>query len=259
MKGSTSRAMVLVTTSAAPYLGDNPTWEPLRKAAPEYEFVEIDTLRHADSPDILASLRSAVTELLPESRTIIAHGAMGAVALEAVASAGADIPVLLLSPVIATRDSWRLRAIRAMLTRGIGGKLLSSFAISKHAKLLSDVSYVRKQLLWLVRDEHIDGGLVAKALERLADPLSAAAVRRTTEVLCLTLRPIDPSVLTSVKQKVVLAGRGRAAAYRHRGFDAFEVDDSKSAIMLDAPQAVADTLRAIAPASKWNTTPGSVA
>lgn len=183
---------------------------------------------------------------------------MGAVALEAVASAGADIPVLLVSPMIALRDSWRLRAIRAMLTRGIGGKLLSSFAISKHVKLLSDVSYVRKQLLRLVRDEHIDGGLVAKALERLADPLGAAAVRRTTEVLRLTLRPIDPSVLTSVKQKVVLAGRGRAA-YRHRGFDAIEVDDSKSAIMLDALQAVADILRAIAPASKWSTTPGSVA
>jgi hypothetical protein len=237
----------LVTTSAAPYLGDNPTWEPLRKAAPEYEFVEIDTLRHADSPDILESLSSAVTELLPESSAIIAHGAIGAVALEAVASAGADIPVLLLSPMIATRDSWRLRAIRATLTRGIGGKLLSSFAISKHAKLLNDASYVRKQLLLLARDEHIDGGLVAKALERLAGPLSAAAVRRTTEVLCLTLRPIDPSVLTSVKRKIVLVERARAAAYRRRGFDAIEVDDSRSAIMLDAPKAVADALRTVAP------------
>src|ERR1700729_1603755 len=135
MNGPASKARVLVTTSAAPYLGGNPTWEPLRKAAPEYEFVEIDTLRYADSPNMLKSLRSAVTELLPESSAIIAHGAMGAVALEAVASTGADIPVLLLSPMIATRDSWRLCAIRATLTRGIGGKLLSRFAISKHAKL----------------------------------------------------------------------------------------------------------------------------
>lgn len=241
----------MLTTSAAPYLGDNPTWEPLRRAAPEYEFAEIDTLRHADSPDILESLRSAVTELLPESSAIIAHGAMGAVVLEAVASAGADIPVLLLSPMIATQDSWRLRAVRATLTRGIGGKLLSSFAISKHAKLLNDASYVRKQLLLLVRDEHIDGRLIAKALERLGDPLSAAAVRRTAEVLWLTLRPIDPSVVTSVKRKVVLVERRRAAAYRYRGFDAIEVDGSRSAIMLDAPQAVADTLRTVAPASNW--------
>ena len=149
--------------------------------------------------------------------------------------------------------------IRATLTRGIGGKLLSNFAISKHAKLLTDASYVRKQLLLLVRDEHVDRALVVKALERLADPISAAAVRRTIEVLCLTLRPIDPSALTSVKRKVVLAERGRAAAYRQRGFDAIEIDDSKSAIMLDAPQAVADTLRTVAPASKGTLRPGSVA
>src|SRR5271155_468492 len=100
MRGAASKARVLVTTGAAPYLGDNPTWEPLRKAAPEYEFIEIDTLRYADSPDILKSLRLAVTEKLPESSAIIAHGAMGAVALEAVASTATDIPVLLLSPLI---------------------------------------------------------------------------------------------------------------------------------------------------------------
>jgi hypothetical protein len=150
---------------------------------------------------------------------------------------------LLVSPLIATRDSWRIRAIRATLTRGIGGKLLSSFASSKHAKLLGDPSYVRKQLLLLVRDEHIDDRLVAKAVERLADPLSAAAARRTTEVLRAILRPINPKALTAVKQKVVLAQHRLAAAYRRRGFSAIEVDDSKSAIMLDAPHAVADALR----------------
>lgn len=187
-------------------------------------------------------------ELLPESSVIVAHGAMGAVTLEAVASAGGDIPVLLVSPVIAMRDSWRLRAIRATLTRGIGGKWLSSFAISKHAKLLKDASYVRKQLVFLVREEHVDDALVAKAVERLTDPRSAAAVLHTTEVLRLILQPIAPSTLTTVKRKVVLLERKRAAAYRHRGFDAIEVDDSRSAIMLDAPQAVANALRAVAPA-----------
>lgn len=173
---------------------------------------------------------------------------MGAVTLEAVASAGGDIPVLLVSPVIAMRDSWRLRAIRATLTRGIGGKWLSSFAISKHAKLLKDASYVRKQLVFLVREEHVDDALVAKAVERLTDPRSAAAVLHTTEVLRLILQPIAPSTLTTVKRKVVLLERKRVAAYRHRGFDAIEVDDSRSAIMLDAPQAVANALRAVAPA-----------
>jgi hypothetical protein len=225
----------VVTSGAAPYLGDNPTWDPLRRAAPEYEFEEIDTLQYADSPEMFGALRSAVSELLPGTRAVIAHDAMGSVVLEAVAPTGSDIPVLLLSPLVVTRNSLRLRLIRAALTQGIGGKLISSFAISKHAKLLNDTSYVRKQLRLFVCEEHIDRELIAKAVERLADPHSATAVRRVTEVLGLTLRPIDPSVLTAVKHKVVLVERGSSAAYRRRGFDPVEVDDSRSAIMLDAP------------------------
>jgi hypothetical protein len=248
MKGFLCRAQVLVTTGAAPYLGDSPTWDALREAAPDYEFLELDTLRYADSTDILGSLRAAITERLPASSAIIAHGAMAAVTLEAVAFASADIPVLLLSPMIATRHSWSLEVLRLTLTRGIGGKLLSRFAASKHARLLKDPSYVREQLALLVRDEHIDDGLVAKALERLADPLCSVAVRHTTELLRLSLRAIDPSVVASVKRKLVLVERGRAAKYQHRGLDAIEVDRSRSAIMLDAPQAVADALRSTVPA-----------
>jgi putative acetyltransferase len=56
-------------------------------------------------------------------------------------------------------------------------------------------------------------------------------------------------VPASVKQKVVLAERRRGAAYRRRGFDVIEVDGSKSAIMLDAPQVVANMLRTVAPTS----------
>lgn len=239
---------VLVTSGAAPYLGGNPTWDPLRKAAPEYEFVEIDSLQYTESPEMFKALRSAVAELLPGSRAVIAHGSMGAAVLEAVTSAGADIPVLLLSPLIVTRDSRRVRVIRAILTQGMTAKLVVNFAASKHARLLNDTSYVRKQLRLFARDEHIDGELVAKAVERLADPRSATATRRVTDLLRLTLRPIDPYVLTSVKRKVVLVEHGRAAPYRRRGFDPVEVHDSRSAIMLDAPQAVADALRTAAPA-----------
>jgi len=60
-----------------------------------------------------------------------------------------------------------------------------------------------------------------------ARPLCYVVAQRTTEVLRLSLRTIDPSVVASVKRKVVLGEEGDAARYRRRGFDTIEICGSR--------------------------------
>ena len=75
---------VVLISGAAPYLGGPLTWQPLRAAAPEIDFVEVDPLVVAGAADIERHVREAVAEALRDADGIVAHRECCRIALEAV-------------------------------------------------------------------------------------------------------------------------------------------------------------------------------
>jgi len=180
---------VVLVAGDAPYLGGPATWLPLRQAASELQFVEVDLLEAADGMDPIDAAREMVRKVLPGALAVVVHGTAAPITIEAIAAIDPSIPVLLVSPRIIARQSLLLRGVRA-LAGGIGGNFLNAFARSKQRRLLADEPYIRKQLALLVRNDAIADELMGEAYDRIADPRMDVAVARTAETLRVILRPV---------------------------------------------------------------------
>ncbi len=235
---------VVLVTGDAPYLGGPATWARLREAAPEFEFIEVDLMEIAFEERLRDAARSRIESALRGARAIIAHGTAAPIAIEAVSATDPAIPILLLSPRIVMRPSPLLAAIQTIFS-GKGADILNAFARSKHRRLLKNDAYVRKQLALLVRNDLITEELLNDAKARIADPGMEAIVSRSAESLRALLTPIDEHANTAVSKRMVLLGEGpmdRKARFRG---GATVLEGAWAAPMIEAPQAVADTLRAL--------------
>jgi hypothetical protein len=236
---------IVLVTGDAPYLGGALTWAPLRHAAPEFEFVEVDILNVSEAASLFVAARASIIRALQGARAIVAHGTAATIAVEAVSLVDPSIPVLLLSPRIITRMSLPLRLIRTIVGGGLGASMLTAFARSKHRRLLTDQSYIRKQLKLLVRDDVISDELLREASRRIADSRTEIAVRRTSEILRSVLTPIDAQANEAVLHRAVLIGSGPLDRKSRAQGEAIVIDGAWSAPMLETPNAVAEHLRTL--------------
>ena len=230
---------VLAVTGSAPYLGGESTWRPLREAAPEFHFIDLDLLRVEADGDFSAALKAAIAVAADGACAAVVHGAAAAIVLETLAQANLNIPVMLLSPLAVAVDSAKLRILRALL-RGPAGALLTAAARSKHQKLLSDSAYLRKQIALLVREDAITRELLHEARERAADARMDAVVDRTAQ----TLRELlTPSGAFERFNGTALFGHGPMDAKARRRIPGTLLDGAWSAPMIETPVEVAGHLR----------------
>lgn len=197
---------VLLVTGDAPYLGGHATWASLRKIAPEFDFTVIDLLEYSKAPELRSAMKNAIAERISAADALIAHSTAAGVAIEAVASSGGSIPLILLSPRFVKRDIWIIRVIRGLFKAGASP--LRSYARRKHRRLLRDREYVKRQLRYLVAAEAIDDVLLDEAITALCDPRMDSFVERTPEVLQAVLTPVDAAALGAIKNQVVIGEAG---------------------------------------------------
>jgi hypothetical protein len=232
---------VLLVTGAAPYLGGPSTWKPLRAAAPEFDFCDLDLLTTQPEDDHIAAIKRAIATAAKGCIAIVAHDIVGSTVLEVVRDSGLTVPVLLLSPVAITRDSVRLRLFRVLI-RGPVGKSLASFALSKCRKLVLNTDYLRKQLSLIVRSDAITPEILAEAHQRVADPCMEAFCARTPDTL---LALLTPTTAFEGFRGAALFGRSLRDRKAQKRLNGTQVDSAWSAPMIEAPQQVADCLRAM--------------
>lgn len=235
---------VVLITGAAPYLGGPQTWRPLRDAAPEIDFVEVDPLLVAGDADMERHVRDAVEAALQDADAVVAHGGAARLALDAVAQTRSALPALLLTPMMVLRTTTPLRIAGAMLGWPFVGGLITRFARSKLGRLRADRGYVRRQLGFLVRRDLISDALVDEAQQRLRDPRSAEIVERTPEFMAAALAPLDPETDRVVTNRRSVFGGieyyERKTARRKGGII---LPNANGSPMIEDPVAVAGILR----------------
>lgn len=234
---------VVVITGAAPYLGGPSTWLPLRQAAPELAFVEVDALDFANAPDVAEACRTAIRRAAHDAECVIAHYTAAKPAIEAVAQMSRIVPVLLLSPVLVRRRMPLLRVLRSILRTRAWGRALTSLARSKRTRLLHDRQLLKKQMAVLVDEACISDTMLEEAAERTADPRTARSVERTAEILLEIIDPIDSATDAKVQRRTVLLGTSRLDRKTAMRVDAIVLPNVRGAPMIEAPQAVAQALR----------------
>jgi hypothetical protein len=234
---------VVVISSDAPYLGGPATWAPLRASAPEIAFVEIDTLAFAGAPDVGAAVEAALTLALRGADAAIAHSSAARTVIAAASRVRPDMPVLLLAPMFLERDAAHVRLIRTLVGRTFLGSLLTSFAKSKHRRLLDDRDYVAKQLHFLVRPDRLSEALVDEAQTRIRDPRTANAVERTAGVLAYALTPVDAQANAAVRNRRALVGPGQLERKIAKRMPCTVLASVTRAPMIEDPDAVAHVLR----------------
>jgi hypothetical protein len=235
---------VVLITGAAPYLGGPLTWKPLRDAAPEIDFLEIDPLVVAGDADMERHVRDAVEAALHDVDGVVAHGGAGRIVLQAVARTRPDLPVVLLSPMMVLQTTMPLRIIRAVLGWPFVDRMITGYARSKQRRLIMDRGYVRKQLGFFVRRDLITDALVEEAQDRLRDPRAAQAVERTPEFMASALAPLDPATDRAVTNRRSVFGGveyyERKMALKKGGT---VLPDANGSPMIEDPGAVATILR----------------
>jgi hypothetical protein len=236
---------IVVITGAAPYLGGPSTWLPLRQAAPDLGFIEVDALDFADSADISAACRQVTLEAAEDADCVVAHNAAAKPAIEAVAQMSRPPPVLLLSPILVQRSTPALQIIRSLINSNIGKQILTALARSKQARLVSDKQFLKNQLALLIGEAHITDAMVEEAAARVADPRTVRVVERTAEVVLALTSPIDPAIDAKVQNRTVLLGNSRLDRKTAARMQATVIPDIWSAPMIEAPQVVAQVLREI--------------
>lgn len=234
---------VVVITGAAPYLGGPSTWLPLRQAAPELTFAEVDALDFANAPDVAEAGRDAIRRAARDAGCVIAHHTAAKPAIEAVAQMPGHIPVLLLSPVLVRRRTPLLRVLRSVLGVRLLREALVSAARSKRERLLHDREFLKKQMLLLVDSKCVSDALLQEAEERIADPRTARSVERTAEVLLELTSPIDSAIDAKVERRAVLLGTSRLDRKTAARVSATVLPGVHGAAMIEAPHAVAQALR----------------
>jgi hypothetical protein len=234
---------VVLITGATPYLGGACTWRPLRQAAPDLDFVEIDALDFANASDLAESCRQAILNAARDADGIVAHNTAAKPVIEALAQMSGAPPVLLLSPVLFRRSSPLLRVLRFVIKTRLGRQALTSLARSKKTRLLTDRHFLKKQILLLVDEAHITDALFEEAVERTRDPRTARSVERIVEILLEITNPIDPAIDAKVQRRTVLLGTSRLDRKTAARMPATILPDVHGAPMIEAPQAVAQALR----------------
>ena len=238
-----SSGHVVLVTGAAPYLGGPQTWKPLREAAPEFDFMEVDLLECAGHASVVDDARTRISDALSGARAIIAHGTVAAVSIEATAFVNPAMPLLLVSPRMITKNSLALSALRHLFRSRAGSLAITRFAQSKYTKLLSNPTYVRKQLKLLVGENAISAKLLGEACLRIADHRTRKIVDKTAEVLCSALTPLDAGINAAVTKRSVLVGGGKLERKIRAQGHCTVIRGVYSAAMLEAPRAVAEHLR----------------
>jgi hypothetical protein len=233
---------VVVITGAAPYLGGPSTWLPLRRAAPDLTFVEVDTLDFADSRDISIACRQAILEAADDTDCLVAHNAAAKPAIEAVAQMSRPPPILLLSPILVKRNTPALQIARFVLGSNIGRQVLTALARSKQSRLISDRQYLKQQLALLIDEGHITDAMLEEAAARVADPRTARSVERTAEVVLAVADPIDPAVDAKVQRRTVLLGTSPLDRKTATHILGTVLSTVRSAPMIEAPDVVARIL-----------------
>jgi hypothetical protein len=234
---------VVLITGATPYLGGPCTWRPLRQAAPDLAFVEIDTLDFANASDLAESCRQAILDAARDADGVVAHNTAAKPVIEALAQMSGAPPVLLLSPVLFRRSTPLLSALRFIIKTRLGRQALTSLARSKKTRLLTDRQFLKKQILLLVNEAHISDALFEEAGERARDPRTARSVERIVEIILEITTPIDPTIDAKVQRRTVLLGRSHLDRKMAGRMPATVLPEVRSAPMIEAPQAVAQALR----------------
>lgn len=235
-------------TGAAPYLGGPHTWQRLRAAAPEIEFIEIDPLVVAGDVDLERHVREAIEAALPAVDAIVAHGGAARLALDALARTSPELPVLLVSPMIVWDDTMIVRTARAVLGGPFAAGLLTAYARSKQRKLGADRNYVRRQLGFFVRRDLVSDVLVDEALQRLQDPRSTQAVDRTSEFILAALTPVSAETNRLVRNRRTAYGGELSERRKARQLGATVIPAANGSPMIEDPAAVAAILREMLPA-----------
>ncbi len=75
---------VLLLTGSAPYLGGPSTWKPLRDAASDLEFRDLDLLDIPPGSGSTAAIKQAIKAAAEGTSAIVAHGAVAATVLGAI-------------------------------------------------------------------------------------------------------------------------------------------------------------------------------
>ncbi len=236
--GQPQRGHILLLTGSAPYLGGASTWKPLRDAAQDLEFRDLDLLELPPGGASTTAMKQVIKTAAEGAAAIVAHGAVAAIVLETVNDFSLTVPVLLLSPIPITKDSLKLRFFRALL-RGPIGNILASVATSKRRKLLNDAGYLRKQLGFVVREDAITPELLQEAHERVADPRMEAFCTSTAETLLTILTP------TNAFERfdgVTLFGNGRMDLKASKRIGGIVLAAARSSPMIEAPHQVAEHL-----------------
>ncbi len=164
------RPSVVLVTGAAPYLGGRTTWLPLRCAAPQIDFTEIDALDFAGTSgrSVSETAEAILAPAIRNANAVVAHAGAARPVIEVVARERPNMPVLLLSPLLATRANLALEVIRSLLGRAPGSWLLTAYARSKQRRLTRDRRYVAAQLKPFVGNETLSEALIEEAQMRLA-------------------------------------------------------------------------------------------
>jgi hypothetical protein len=237
------RLRIVLITSAAPYLGGPQTWAPLRNAAPEFDFTELDPFFVGVAVDLERAVHDILAAAICDADAIVAHSGAARAALEAVARERPDLPVMLLSPFILGRPATLFRLVRTVFGRPPLSWVLDAFARSKHRRLRSDRSYVVKQLAFFVAPNGMSEALVDEAQERIRDPRTDRIVERTSEFFRYALTPLDVDSEKAVCNRVVLSGTGPLDRLTAKWMAATILESVTGAPMLEAPDAVAQALR----------------
>lgn len=237
------RRIVLVA-GGVPYLGGPLTWQPLREAAPEFDYTLFDTLRFGDAANAANAVRTALVRQLAQADGIIAHYNTAKVAVEALTLLPPTRKALFLSPLLVSRASAFLTAFRRIVKTRAGSGLLVKFATNKLRRLRSDREYVRKQMRLLVGDRFITDALLDEAQRRICDPRFAPAVEQTVQVVLDMTSTVTAAEAQIVRNAAVAFGSSPLEVRRARRFNAITIEGSTSAPMVEAPHAVAEILRA---------------
>ena len=233
---------VVVITGAAPYLGGPSTWRPLRQAAPDLSFIEIDTLDFSGAADVSAACRQAILSAAHDADCVIAHNTAAKPAIEALAVIDRAVQLVLLSPMLVRRSTTALQIVRSLIDTSIGKRALTAIARSKQMRLLNDRQFLRKHVALLVGEAYITDALLQEAAARVTDPRTTRSVERTAEIVRAIADPIDPALDAKV-HRTVLVGNSPLDRKTAARMPAIILRNVWSAPMIEAPQVVAQVLR----------------
>jgi hypothetical protein len=216
----------------------------LREAAPGVQFIEIDTLDLAHLHDLDEGLHH-MSSVIHDADAVVAHSSAARPVLEIVAREQKSTAILLLSPLIVTHQTRTLRTLRALLNWPPFGRALNSYAGKKLKRLRHDRSYVKRQLRLFVAERSCSEALIDEAQIRLRDPRSERIAEWTAEFFRYSTAPLGNEAREVLSKSTVLVGTGLLDRKSSKRMRVTVLPEVTGAPMLEAPEAVAETLNAL--------------